>query len=113
MTEKAERRRGYNQSKLLAQKLSERVGVQVVECLVKTKETQRQAKLTANERRKNLVDAFKVINKKVVKDKSVLIVDDVTTTGSTAQILAKKLKSAGVKKVYLITVASVPPFDKY
>ena len=113
MTEKAEKRRGYNQSKLLAQKLSERVGVQVVECLVKTKETQRQAKLTANERRKNLVDAFKVINKKAVKDKSVLIVDDVTTTGSTAQILAQKLKSAGVKKVYLITVASVPPFDKY
>ncbi|MBE5737242.1 MAG: ComF family protein [Clostridiales bacterium] len=113
MTKKAEKRRGYNQSKLLAEKLCERINVQVLDCLVKTKETKRQATLTANERRKNLTDAFKVVDKKSIKGKSVLIVDDVTTTGATAQILAQKLKGVGATNVYLITVASVPPFDKY
>lgn len=113
MSVRAEKRRGYNQSKLLAQKLSELIGVDVLDCLIKTKETERQATLTGEQRRKNLVDAFKVIDKKSVKDKSILIVDDVTTTGATAQIIAQKLKNAGAIKVYLITVASVPPFDKY
>ena len=113
MTEKAEAKRGYNQSKLLAQKLCEKINVQVIDCLVKSKETKRQATLTASERRKNLTDSFRVVNKKLVKGKSILIVDDVTTTGATAQILAQKLKGAGATNVYLITVASVPPFDKY
>jgi predicted amidophosphoribosyltransferase len=43
----------------------------------------------------------------------VVIIDDVTTTGATAQAIAERLKKAGVKLVYLITVASTPPVDKY
>lgn len=113
MTKKAQKRRGYNQSQILAQKLSERIKVPVLDCLVKTHKTKRQATLNKEERIKNLLDSFKVVDKKAVKGKSILIVDDVTTTGATAQVIAERLKNAGALKVYLITVASVPPFDKY
>ncbi len=113
MTEKAEKKRGYNQSKLLAEKLSKRINVPVLECLKKVKDTKRQATLGRVERLKNLDDAFRVVDKKSIVDKCILLVDDVTTTGATAQIIASRLKRAGAKVVNLITVASTPPIDKY
>lgn len=113
MTKKAEKKRGYNQSKILAVNVAESVGVPIFDVLEKTKDTKRQAKLTAKDRRQNLIDAFKVKDKKAVADKKVLIIDDVTTTGSTAEAIAIKLKKAGAKSVELLTVASVPPKDKY
>ncbi len=113
MSTKAEKKRGYNQSKLLAEKVSKIVNVPVLECLEKKKETARQATLDRAERLKNLIDAFSVTDKKVVKDKTIVIVDDVSTTGATAQAIAQKLKKAGAKSVNLITIASTPPVDKY
>lgn len=113
MTDKAKKKRGYNQSQLLAEATSTRVGVPVVDCLKKVKDTDRQAKLGRAERFKNLANAYRVADKNVVKDKSVLIIDDVSTTGATAQVAAEKLKKAGAKKVYLLSVASVPPIDNY
>lgn len=113
MTDDAQRRRGYNQSKILAEKLSERIDVPVLDCLKKVKDTKRQATLGRAERLKNLDNAFRVVNKKSVVDKSILIVDDVTTTGATAEVVASRLKKAGAKIVNLITVASTPPIDRY
>ena len=113
MHEKDFRNRGYNQSQLLATEVSLRTGVSVFDGVVKIKRTQRQAKLGRTERLKNLKDAYRVTDKKAVKDKVVVIVDDVSTTCSTAEALAEKLKKAGAKTVYLITVASVPPKDEY
>ncbi len=113
MTEKAERKRGYNQSKILALKLSELVNVPMVDVLVKKSDTKRQAKLNRAERLKNLEDAFKVTKRKAIRGKNVLIVDDVTTTGATAENISIKLKKAGADVVYLLTVASVSPKEKY
>ncbi len=113
MTDKAIRRRGYNQSKILAEMLSKKTEVPVNHCLVKVKETKRQATLNRSERLKNLNEAFRVTDKKAVKDKTVVIIDDVTTTGATAQAVAERLKKAGAKFVYLVTVASTPPIEKY
>ena len=113
MTEKALKKRGYNQSKLLAEALSLKTEVPVLDCVVKVKETKRQATLKRGERLKNLKEAFRVCDKKAVKDKTIVLVDDVTTTGATAEVIAERLKSAGAKLVYLITVASTPPIDKY
>ena len=113
MTEKALEKRGYNQSKILAEKLSERINVRVLDCLKKVKDTERQATLGRAERLKNLDGAFRVVDKKLVENKSILIVDDVSTTGATAQAVASRLKKAGAKIVNLITVASTPPIDKY
>jgi competence protein ComFC len=113
MTKKSLRKRGYNQSILLAKALSEDTGVSYLDCVEKVKESKRQAKLGRAERLKNLKGVFKVINKKLVKDKTIVIVDDVSTTGATAQTVAERLKSAGAKSVYLLTVASVPPRENY
>lgn len=113
MTEKAKKRRGFNQSELLAEKLSELTEVPVFYGIIKKKETKRQATLGRKERLKNLQDSFRVKDKKAVVDKTLVIIDDVTTTGSTAEVIAKELKRAGAKTVYLITVASTPPIDKY
>ncbi len=113
MTKKAERKRGYNQSELLAKGLSERVNLPLFTGIEKVKETRRQATLGKKERLSNLDKAFSVKGKASVKDKKLVIVDDVTTTGATAEVVAKCLKKAGAEKVFLITVASLPPKDKY
>ncbi len=108
MTEKRKRSRGYNQSEILARYVSELIKVPFCDCLIKTKETKRQAKLGRTDRMKNLKGSFKVSDAKVVKGKSVLLVDDVLTTGSTAETVAERLKAAGAVKVDIITIASVP-----
>ena len=113
MTEKSEKRRGYNQSKLLAEALSRLTEVPVFYGLIKKSETKRQVTLGRKERLKNLQDSFRVKDKKSVVDKTLVIIDDVTTTGATAEVIAEALKRAGAKTVYLITVASTPPIDKY
>ena len=112
-TDKAKKKRGYNQSEILAAKVSEKTGVPLVRAAVKTRETPRQASLNADKRRKNLAEAFRITDKSAVAGKNVLIIDDVTTTGSTGEALAEKLKKAGAAKVELLTVASVPPKDGY
>lgn len=112
MTKKALKRRGYNQGELLAKGVSERVGVPCENLLIKKNDTERQAKLSKSERLKNLVDVFKA-DKKMVKDKTIVIIDDVSTTGATGEAAASKLKKAGASKVILLTIASVPPINGY
>ncbi len=113
MTEKALKKRGYNQAEFLAKELSKRINVPVKDCLIKKRDTEHQAKLSRRERLKNLENVFKVTSRKEIKDKRIVIVDDVTTTGATAEAVASTLKRAGAKLVYLITLASVPPIEGY
>ena len=113
MSEERLKKRGYNQSEILAKKVAEKINVPFTDCLIKVKETERQATLSRAERLKNLTDSFKVKDKKAIRGKNVLLVDDVTTTGATAEAIAVKLKKAGAIRVHLLTVASVPPKDGY
>lgn len=113
MSKKAKRKRGYNQAELIAKSFAEKLNLEVKDVLTKNRETERQAKLNRSQRLKNLTDVFHVSDRKAVKDKNVLIIDDVSTTGSTAEAVAVKLKRAGAKTVYLLTVASVPPINGY
>lgn len=106
MTKSREATRGYNQSELLANELSLLTGIEVKETALKKYETKRQANLSAKERKINLKNSFKVL-KSVVKDKNVLIIDDVLTTGYTADVLAEGFKKAGANYVYVLTIASV------
>lgn len=108
MTQNARKKRGYNQAQILAERVSEIINLPVLYGVSKKKETERQVTLNKAQRLKNLTEAYKITDKKSIKDKSVLIVDDVTTTGATAEALAGKLKKAGAKEVFLLTVASVP-----
>ena len=113
MTERAKYKRGYNQSEILCRTLAESLSLEVFDGIIKIKETERQAKLKRKERESNLSKAFKIMKKKNIKGKTVLIVDDVSTTGSTAKALASKLLKAGAIEVGLLTVASVPPKNGY
>lgn len=113
MTEKSLKKRGFNQSEILAKYMSEELEIPLLYCLEKCKATKRQANLNREQRLKNLQDSFRVTDKKQVLDKTVLIVDDVTTTGSTAEAIALKLKRAGASSVKLLTVASVPSKEGY
>ena len=98
-----ERRRGFNQSALLAEKISGYTGIPADLTLVrKVRKTKSQKKLTAGERQENLRRAFEV--QRPVKEGRILVVDDVYTTGSTMDAMARCLKEKGAEKVYFLTV---------
>ena len=107
MTKKAERKRGYNQSKLLAESISKRIDVPVYDVVEKVKGTTEQKSLSGKERAKNLEGSFKPKSKNALLGKNVLLVDDILTTGATADAMCKSLFRAGAVKVYLATIASV------
>lgn len=93
--------RGYNQTALLAKWLSRWLNIPVREdLLVRTKHTPTQRGLTAQARRKNLKNAFDVTNKwQKCGYKSVCLLDDVITTGSTLNEIAKLLRINGVEHI--------------
>ena len=108
MTKKALKKRGYNQSLLLAKCLSEKLNAPVIkDALEKTKDTAEQKTLTLKQREQNLNGCFAVKNPEAVKDKILLLTDDVLTTGTTANVLTVKLLAAGAKAVYFASVAAV------
>ena len=107
MTKSAERERGYNQAEILAKELATQTGLPVEALFEKTKDTPEQKSLNRVERQKNLHGAFHLKKRAVCKGKTVLIVDDLLTTGATAEELSRLLYGAKAKKVYLLTVASV------
>jgi len=100
--------RGYNQSELLAKYLSGKLLIPYADALKRTKKTTKQSQQSKDERRKNLKDAFAIkspLKNEIIKSSSVLLVDDVYTTGSTADECSKTLLSFGVSKVYVLTIA--------
>ena len=107
MTAKAYRNRGYNQAELLAEELSKLLSLPLLKnAIQKVKQSSSQKTLTRVERSKNLQGCFKA-DREVVKDKTLIVVDDVLTTGATADAVCKELKKRGAKKLYFATVASV------
>lgn len=85
--------KGYNQSELLARKLSEITGIPRVKIAKKRKHTKTQASLNRESRLKNLKNIFSLIkNLQLQGNETILIVDDITTTGSTINELAKLIK---------------------
>lgn len=107
MTKKKQVARGYNQAWEIAKRFASIVDLPADNSIVaKIKDTDEQARLGGKEREENIIGAFEVKLSDKVKDKSILIVDDVMTTGSTASELAKMLKEAKAEAVYLLTFAS-------
>lgn len=108
LTPRAQSKRGFNQSGLLAKAVSERVGKPYIRGAVeKHRRTGEQKNLSRKERDRNLAGSFTAAKREEVKGKRVLVVDDVLTTGATADEMAKVLLRAGADTVYLATVASV------
>ncbi|MBI2121791.1 MAG: ComF family protein [Candidatus Sungbacteria bacterium] len=101
-----ERTRGFNQSRLIAESLAESSDIQIYNnVLIRTENTRPQIELRAEERRANIIGAFAAIFPEKIRDKTVILLDDVKTTGSTLEEAAHVLKSAGAKKIWAITIA--------
>ncbi|MFZ4396467.1 MAG: phosphoribosyltransferase family protein [Kiritimatiellia bacterium] len=101
-----QRDRGYNQAALLAAALASRLNrPQVGDVLMRTRDTPTQTKLHAEQRRKNVRNAFAVCAPEWVRGRTVLLVDDVMTTGATLSEAAATLKRAGARRVWTATVA--------
>ena len=98
------RERGYNQSALLSIGLSQHYGTLHSEnLLIRQKATRTQTELGAKQRWTNMEGAFRIKNSTDVKDKSVLLIDDLYTTGATLHSAAQALKTAGAVKVGALT----------
>ena len=103
-----ERERGYNQSKILAEEISELTFLPLLDkVLIRKKNTRDQTNLNAEERERNVRGAFVVRDNIELKGKKVILVDDVMTTGATLKECSRVLKEAGVKEVAGVTVVVV------
>ena len=108
MPKNREKERGYNQSYELAKEFSLLTEMKLIHSLVRVKENVKQATLNAQERSENIKGSFSVLDAKNVKDKDILIIDDVMTTGATANECAKVLYKAGADKVYSLCLSRAP-----
>lgn len=100
------RSRSYNQAGLLAESLAARLGRRFDDVsLCRNRSTGTQTKLHREERRENMKGAFTVLRPEWVRNRTILIVDDVMTTGSTLDSCAHALKKAGASRVWCVAVA--------
>lgn len=105
---KRQRERGYNQVGMVAKPLALALNMQYApKELTRRRETRSQVGLTKSERRRNVRDAFQA--GRGVDGRSVLLMDDVSTTGSTLSSGAEALYRAGAREVYAFTVARALP----
>ena len=114
VTKRARLKRGYNQAERLIESIENRFlqkGMKAesnFHILLKKRETASQKHMKEQERRKNVEDAYRAVDRKACKDRIVLLVDDIMTTGATASECASRLKRAGAKEVYFLSVAALP-----
>jgi ComF family protein len=98
--------RGFNQSVLLARQISRSYRIPMDPfVLYRHRETPPQTQLSEEERRINVRSAFSLNPQKSIADKTLLLVDDVYTSGATAKECSRALKRAGAKEVYVLTLA--------
>ncbi len=99
------RARGYNQAEVLARELSALTGIPVVpDLILRVRKTVPMKDLSARERQNNLKRAFKICRNDV-KLNTIIIIDDIYTTGSTIDAMGLELRKAGVKRIYFMALA--------
>ncbi|MBP3464045.1 MAG: ComF family protein [Clostridia bacterium] len=97
--------RGYNQIELITKKLEQELGIKELQCLEKVKKNKKQSLLTEKERIKNVKDVYKLKNDTQIKNKKILLIDDIYTTGSTTKECIKKLKEGRPKKIDVLVIS--------
>ena len=101
------REREFNQAEILGQEVAGEFKKKVLtDALIRVKPTQTQTELAFGERCQNVKESFVITKPELIKDTNLLLIDDVLTTGATSNEVAKCLKSAGAKKILLLTLAS-------
>ena len=102
-----QREREFNQAEILSQEVAKEFNKKVLtDALIRVKLTKTQTELTFRERCQNVEKSFLVTKPELIKDTNLMLIDDVLTTGATANEAARCLKSAGARKVLLLTLAS-------
>lgn len=105
--EKRRRERGFNQAEALAEAISRHLTHPIPvrgDILIRNRSTLPQKELTAAERLKNLSGAFEADGGRAKSLERVILVDDIYTTGSTAEVCTRALLGAGIRKVYVLSV---------
>jgi len=106
LSRKRLRKRGYDQAKLLAKALARELGCKAEPVLRKVKDVKKQSQMGGAEKRKaNISGAYQVKRNALVKNKRILLVDDIITTGSTISECAKTLRIAGAADIVCATLA--------
>ncbi|MEN8433382.1 ComF family protein [Clostridium septicum] len=105
LSKRSYKKRGYNQSKLIANIVSEKCNIEISNSLIKVKNTKEQKTLSKDERMSNLIDAFYIKDYNEVKNKRVILIDDVVTTGATLLECEKILKKFNASTINILTVA--------
>ena len=110
LSSKRRRERGFNQAELICEKLIEIDGNENFRLeknvLIKPKDTEHQAHIENRAKRmKNIIGSFAVKNEERIKNRNIILIDDVTTTGATLTEARKILKQSGAKKVIAFTIA--------
>lgn len=104
---KRKKQRGYNQSDLVAKQITYEIPSLEYEnkIIEKAKNTLPQSSLNKKQREENVKNVYKIVNKEKIKNKKIIIFDDIYTTGSTANAIAKILKQNGAKEILILTIA--------
>lgn len=97
------KKRGYNQSEIIARELSDIMGIPYIDGMQRIKDTMPQVLLSGTDRWYNVEGAFEC--KLKLEDKSILLIDDVITTGATIYYCARELKNSGAKSVTALSFA--------
>jgi len=101
-----ERERGFNQSQLLAALVAKHYNIPFKEnILVRTRKTRPQFDLKKSERFTNVVGAFRMSREENISGKTILLIDDILTTGATVSECAKALKEGEAKRVFVLTLS--------
>jgi ComF family protein len=101
------RKRGFNQSYILAQALSKRTKVPVeTSSLIRTVHTDKyRTGMDTKSRKESVINAFKVQHPRIIEGENILLIDDVFTTGATVSACASVLKESGAQEIFILTVA--------
>ncbi len=106
ISRKRKKARGYNQSYLISKEIAKNVGLKLEnKCLIKTKNVIEQSKLNKEQRAKNIQGAYKLENGNRLKNKKIILFDDIYTTGSTVNECCKILKQAIPNKIVVLALA--------
>lgn len=106
ISKKRLKNRGYNQSLLYVKDISKENNIQLEnKVIIKIKNNNAQSSLNKEEREQNVQGVYKVINSKKVKNKKILLLDDIYTTGSTLNECSKELIKAGASYIDVFTIA--------
>ncbi len=101
------KKRGYNQSEYIAKGMYNILNVQILtDCIIKVENTMSQTKLSRYNRWLNVGKGFAVKTPEILKNKSILLVDDVVTTGATLEAMASTIENIEGIKIYIATIAA-------